>query len=254
MPKAIGRNARIWINQANVSGDLNDMTIGHEGDTPENTAYGSTNHTFETDGLRTWSVSWSGLFNDTNTAGGLGVEAMVSLSGEVAGSGLAGAWWRGHSTCMIGYEGDVVIQSLNVSTPLADMATSDGTLSGCGWLARTRSLSGSIISSSTAASTYSTCSFDNSVSTTKVIYGILRVPQASATTAGSLQAVIQHSGDDSSWATLIAFTTFDVTNGSTFEAKSVSGASRYLRAGYAIGGATGSDSQVALFISGGPVI
>lgn len=250
MPKVAAKKARFWINQANVSGDLNDVSITQEAETPDASTFGADYRVMVKNALRTWSATWGGFFNDTNSSGSLGWEQL--LRSLVGGSVVAGMYWSGLSTSSIGYEGAGVLASFGVTAPLADIVTANATVTGSDWLARVYVLAGSVASGSTSGST-STCSVDMGGSWGGTFYGILRVPEGSGT-SGSLQAKVQHSGNDSTWTDLLTFTTLNLgSSASTFEVKSATGASRYVRAQYSIG-ASGATASAVIMISAGRAI
>lgn len=246
--KTVAKNARFWINQANVSGDLNDVSVAQEAETPDASNFTSNYRVMIKNSLRTWNATWAGFFNDSGSSGSPGLENL--LRPLVGGSVVMGCFWSGLSTSQIGYEGAGVLQSLEVGAPLADMVTANATMTGSDWLARNYVLAGSVASGSTAASTAG-CSVNMGAEWTGTFYGVLRMPEGGAT-AGSVQATVEHSGDDSTFATLLTFTTIDLaTTGSKFEVKSATGASQYIRAFYSIGGTAAS---AVLMITGGKAL
>lgn len=254
--QATGRSTAVWVNQSNVSGDLNSGGISLTADTPEKTTFGDTYHRTFTSQLKAWTGNWDGLFSDVTTAGSVGVEESLNNIGTGA-SAIIGYWWHGTGACDVGYEGPAILESYDVTSPVADAVSLTAAWSGSNGLARTWALSACVQSGSTAASTTgnSGCSYDMGASFSGTLWGFLRVTLGSATTAGSLQATIQDSGDDSSFSDFITFTTLDLAaTGSTFETLSATGASRYIRAQYAIGGTTGSDADATFLITAGKAL
>ena len=255
--KVAAKAARFWINQANVSGDLNDVSVSQEAETPDASNFTSNYRQMIKNSLRTWNATWAGFFNDIGSTGSPGLENL--LRPLVSGSVVMGCFWSGTSTSQIGYEGAGVLQSLEVGAPLADMVTANATMTGSDWLSRDWVLAASIASGSTAAST-AACSVDMGASWSGTFYGVLRMPEGSGSgVAASVQAIVQHSGDDVTFASLLTFTTIALsTTSSTFEVKSATGASRYIRAFYAVGASAVSGASPAasavLFMTGGKAL
>ena len=250
--KVAARNARFWINQANVSGDLNDVSLNQEAETPDASTFGATYRVMIKNSLRTWTATWGGFFNDIGGTGSPGIENL--LRPLVNGSVVAGMYWSGTATSQLGYDGAGVLTSLAIAAPLADMVTANAGMTGSDWLARTWVLAGSVESGSTATGSISGCSVDMGASWGGTFYGVFRMPEGSATGTGSVQATVQHSGDDASFSDLLTFTTVNiVTTSSTFEVKSATAASRYIRSRYAIG-VSGSSASAALMVTGGKAL
>jgi len=249
--QTIGKSSRIWVDQTNVSGDLNDVTTSVAADTPEKTTFIDIAHTMFTGGLRTWGVNWAGLFNDTTTAGSVGLETMLNNI-RAGGSGIVASFWHGHSACNVGYEGPAVLASYEFPTPVAEAVTATAAWTGSVYIARTQSLSGCLTDTGSTAASVSTCGINLGGSMTGTLRAFLRVPLASATTAGSMTVTIQDSADDTTYTDSASFTTLDlVGTGCAILTASQSTASQYVRAQYAIGGATGSDAAVSFLISAG---
>ncbi len=248
--KGLGRNSRIWVDQVDVSGDLNDVTTNIAADTPEATAYSDIAHTMIPGGLITWGVSWAGLFNDTTTGGSVGLESILNnIKG--GGSGIVGSFWHGNSACNIGYEGPAVLASYEVPIPVGEAITTSATWTGSVFIARTRSLTGFLTDTGSTAASVSTCGINLGGSMVGTLRAFLRVPLSSATVAGSMTVTIQDSADDTTYTDSASFALLDVTDGSAILTASQSTASQYVRAQYAIGGATGCDAAVSFLISAG---
>lgn len=243
------RTTQIWLNGQNVSGDLNSATFSYSAETPENTTFGMQNRSFLTGGLRVWDVSWDGYFNDVTTTGSPGIEHILTNIGP-GGSAVLTMLWHGNSTSNTGYAGVGIVSSFEHTAPVDGAVSTTLTFASSATLARVFSLAGSVQSGSTAASTY-TNSYDMGGSHPGAFHGFLHLPQSSvsAANAASGQFVVQHSGDDTTFADLLTFTTVDFqTTASTYELKSTTAASRYIRAGYAIGGVNAS--AVFLIVAG----
>lgn len=100
-----------------VSGDINNSSFPLASDTPENTAYGDTYHSFQTGGLKTAEFNLDGWFNDTATTGietvlsGIGTGGATQIVWGAAGSTSG---YRKTSACM-------TLVSYDITSPVADM-------------------------------------------------------------------------------------------------------------------------------------
>lgn len=214
-----------------LSTDFNTVTISRSAETPDSTCFKSTTRTRMEGGVKDWTVGLGGLFNDET---GAAEERAHTL---LAGSTILGIWPHNYTTaCNLGYEGESVEPDYSVEAPVEGIVTLSSTWSGSGDIYRTHILK--TLSACSTAGSASGSTRDYSASGDVV--GVLRCTAASGTSP-TLDAIIQHSGDDSAWTDLIAFTQMTAGSGCELKSGSVSG-SRYLRAKWTLAG-TGEDFE-----------
>lgn len=125
-----GRAAEFHIEDSggtirDVSTDLNDITIDITVNNPEDTAFGDTFITRSASGLRDYSMSVSGWYDDTASTG---IETV--LQGILAEIGVFKYLPGGSVTGNRIYSGCVVLDSYGVTSPVDGMITLTAAFSG----------------------------------------------------------------------------------------------------------------------------
>ena len=120
--QTLSKNATVGIDDGtgaskSVQGDVSDSTITFGADTPENTAYGDSAHSFQTGGLKTEGFNLNGWFNDTATTGLETILSGIGAGGStryIVGPAGSTSGYRKYTAC-------AVLQSWEISAPVADM-------------------------------------------------------------------------------------------------------------------------------------
>lgn len=229
MPFRHGKAAKVLINQFDVSSYLNDGSVSQSIETGETTNYGSGGVKTYVVGLTDSTLSLSGLWDGAASAIDEIVQAQLGTDPEVvtfAPEGLTAG--RRLITCT------PIATSYEVSSPVADVVSISFEAQSSDRLDRGISLSDLTSISATGNGT----SQDNTVSTSNGGVGTLHVPVN--TRNGATTFLVQHSADNSTWATLVTFTSVGSTT-VTSERVAVTGTvNRYLRVQYTVAGTTGA--------------
>lgn len=221
-----GRGASVYLSAYNIGGDLNDVGIDITANNPEVTAFGDTFVNRSGCGIRDWTMTHAGYYNDQTTTASPGLEHILKDAISTACS--VEIIFQGAAVSNLGYAGEYPTADYSISTPVDGVVTLTSTYTGSGGLYRVFDLSGDKQSGCTASAS-AQASVDTGGSLTANHNGFLRVWAGSATGTGSLVVKVQHSGDDTTFSDLITFTT---ATGSTAEIKNVTSASRYIRSQY----------------------
>lgn len=104
---------------------LTSVDFSEENDTHDNTVLGLEAHTFQT-GLTNGTITLNGFWDATATVGAATVlDSLVGLDGITAGFEYGPA---GTTTGLVKYSGECILQSLDYSSPVADLVTFTATL------------------------------------------------------------------------------------------------------------------------------
>lgn len=212
-----------------ISTDLNTATVSRSVEVPDASTFQSQDRKRLPNGIFDWNITFAGLFND-NT--GAVEERAHTLLGASSIIGVFPA--KATTACTVGYEGVPIESDYNVDAPVDGVVAISATWTGSGDIARTYIVQGLAACSTTGSLGGNSRDFSASRAN---VTAVLRCTTASGTTP-TLDVVLQHSGNDSVWSDVLAFT--QVTAGSTAELRTATGASRYMRAHRAITG-TGAD-------------
>ena len=228
--QTVAKNCAVMLRGRELSTDFNTVAVSRSAETPESTCFKSSTRTRMEGGIEDWAVTLGGLFNDET---GAAEEQAHTL---LAGSTILGVWPHGNATaCNLGYEGECVEPDYSVEAPVEGIVTLSSTWSGSGDIYRTHILKISSACSTAGSASGSTRDYSGSGD----VVGVLRCTAGSGASP-TLDAIIQHSADDSAWSDLITFA--QVTAGSVAEIKHGSSGSRYLRAKWTLAG-TGEDFE-----------
>jgi len=96
-----------------VSGDVNQVTLSFPAETPENTGFGDNTRTRLPDGLKDWTLTGAGHFNDTATTGIETVFWGIHGKQTVANFGPAGS-----SSGYVKYSGSGILQDYSIESPV----------------------------------------------------------------------------------------------------------------------------------------
>ena len=242
MPKITARNAEVIAKGVDISARTNAVTLNMTAEAPDVTAFKSVVRERLANGLKDAEFSGNAFFD---TAASNVHELFSSL---LTASTVYGFYPQAASSGRLGYEFSGIMTEYSSDFGVPDAATAAFTVSACGDVVRGESLGYKTVTGDTAASGYldSGCSVDFSGSTAnvgKVIWRVLNI----AGTSACVSASYQHSGDDSSFVTLIDFDNVALPN--TLSSGSYSSASQYRRIKYNVT-ATGSLSATIQGFSG----
>jgi predicted secreted protein len=115
-----GKNAQFTLGATNISNTLNEISMPREIETAETTTFGQQDKTYIT-GLSDATVSVSGMFDATVDA------AINTLITNLKSGSIASASFRygpaGSAGGAVKFEGDVLITSYELSSPVGDVVT-----------------------------------------------------------------------------------------------------------------------------------
>ena len=242
MPKITARNAEVIAKGIDISARSNAVTLSMTAEAPDVTAFKSTVRERLANGLKDAEFGGNAFFD---TAASNVDELFNSL---LTGSAIYGFYPRSASSGRVGYEFSGIMTEYSSDFGVPDAAAATFTVSGCGDVVRGKALGYKTISGDTSSSGYldSGCSVDFTGSTANAGKAVWRVLNIAGTSA-CISASYQHSGDDTSFTTLIDFSNLALPNSVLDD--TYSSASQYRRIKYEIT-ATGSFSATIQGFSG----
>jgi hypothetical protein len=234
-----GKSVNVFIDEYDFSSYFNDMSATSNLEPTETTAFGSSAKTYIA-GLRDGTISLSGMFEGTTTGTDVWFEGVMGLTTK---QNIIVAP-EGHGLGNVATVANSDDTSYEVSGSVGDLV-----MTSAEFQASTGVESGLLLSSgaSITAKTNGT-SVDNTASTTDGGVGFFSLPVN--TRSGTVDAVIQHSSDNSTFADLVTFTSVNATTLTSERVEVASGTTvnRYLRLKltYAVG--TGASTPVVAFV------
>lgn len=229
-----GKNTAILYSQYNLSSFLNEVSSSTEVETGETTAFGQNSKTYVV-GLNDGTMSASGLFEATSTAGSEGVDPVISAS---LGSDTDGVLTYAMSGLTVGQPAKIAaVQSTSyeVSSPVGDVVSISAEFQANGGIQTGLILASGTVS--TATTTNGTAQ-DNAASSANG--GVANFHVTANANGGSTTLKVQHSADNSTWADLSGVTITAGANTRTSGRVAVSGTvNRYVR-GVAVTASTGA--------------
>jgi hypothetical protein len=228
-----GKNTKVLIADADLSGYFRDSTMSANMDMADTSVYGNVYKTY-LQGLGEASISLSGLFDGAEDAVDEKLHALIGTDATTAISIAPNGFAVGARVFAMG----AAQSSYEISSPVSDVVSLSAAFSS---KTNTGGKSGVSLSPLTAVTaTANGTAVDNLEATTNGGYGVLHVTAVSGTTPTNT-VKIQHSSDNSVWADLVTFTA--LTTLTTSEVVAVAAGTtvnRYLRAQYTIAGTTPS--------------
>lgn len=103
-----------------LSSNLTNVAFSRQNDTHDNTAFGASGHTFQA-GLTNGKITLTGWTDTTATTGTLTV--LGSLVGLTANSVSFEYGPHGNATGAVKYTGECILESLDISDPVADLVS-----------------------------------------------------------------------------------------------------------------------------------
>ena len=103
-----------------LSSNLTNVAFSRQNDTHDNTGFGATGHTFQA-GLTNGKITLTGWTDTTATTGTLTV--LGSLVGLTANSVSFEYGPHGNATGAVKYTGECILESLDISDPVADLVS-----------------------------------------------------------------------------------------------------------------------------------
>lgn len=117
----------------NISPYLTGVDFSQENDTHDTTAYGAEGHTFIA-GLTNGTITLTGFWDKTASVGSATVlDSLVGLDSVTLGFEYGP---EGNTAGLTKYSGECILQSLDYSTPVADLVTFTATLQISGSVAK----------------------------------------------------------------------------------------------------------------------
>lgn len=194
-----GKDTRVIFNGLNLSQQLREASVSVTVDTPETTTFGSTAKSYVV-GVPDSRVELSGLF--TNNEGGVGFDAASQFEAALGGASpyLLTLCPAGFGLGAPAKTISVLEAQYQVGTTISDVASIQSSFQGTGRIYSGVSLGDFWTSGFTATTTGST--LDNTVATAG---GAACVLQMSNFRNAAVTVTVEHSTDNSSWATLATF-------------------------------------------------
>lgn len=231
-----GKGTKVLFHKYDLSSFLNDSSFSRNLETGETTTYGKNSKTYIV-GQGDGTVSLSGMFDASAGA----VDEVLSLAlvagaDSVASIGTSG-FTLGNAVMMI----NSVQNSYEVSSPVADVVSVSAELQSNGDMDTGKSLKD--LASVTATGNQS--SVDNAASSLNG--GVAHLHVTVNAQLGNTVVLVQHSADNSTWATLVTFATVATTvlTSQRVEVAAGTTVNRYLRASYTLGSTGGVTFQVS---------
>ena len=236
-----GKTTAVLVDEFDMSGYFNNVDFSMSLDTAETTAFAASAKAY-IPGLKDATLSVSGMFSQDATVGSDVVLAAALGSTTtpvvtvVQGTGTIG------NRCVLGRAHET---SYATSNPVGDVVSisADFNASTDGTANQTLGLASGVILTTGASIAYGSLgalsSVDNTASSAS---GGMATLHASTNTiaGGATTVLVQHSADNSTWATLITFTAISAST-TTKQLSAVSGTvNRYLRASASTAGSSGS--------------
>lgn len=191
-----GKHTAILFDEFNLSPFLNEVSSSQEVETGETTAFGQNAKTYIV-GLADGTVSASGLFEATSTAGQEGIDPTISASlGRETGGVLTFAQEglvAGRRVKMA----QVKSTSYEVSAPVGDVVSVSAEFQASGGVQAGHVLATGTVSTAT---TTNGAAVDNAASSANG--GVAHFHVTANANGGSTTLKVQHSADNSSWADL----------------------------------------------------
>lgn len=215
-----GKNTRAWCAAVNLSTAAVDSTFDAAADTADTTTYGNSDKTYIAT-LRDANINVSGLFDaSTSPAATQTMAALEGSTNTVPLSIVYGGPTAGNPARVA----RVLVTGVNVKAPAADVVSADYTFQaldgpGFGALIRTGTIS------TTGAGTGVSLVPTGASTANATVIANLHVTAVTGST-GSATLVLQHSSNNSSWATL---TTWTAVSAAGYQTVVVTGAKKYLR-------------------------
>jgi hypothetical protein len=238
MPFVHGKKTAVLFDQYDLSAYLNEASYSAEIETAETTAFGNNSKAY-IPGLADGTVSLSGMFEgsansiDATLATSLGATTDNVLTTAIGGNTI------GNRARLAAIQST----SYEVTAPVGDIVSASAELQCDGGLDAGIVLAAGVTASATGSQTGQ----DNGASTTNGGVGHLHV--TSNTRNGAVQVLVEHSADNSTWATLVTFTA--TTSSTTLANRQVittNPVNRYLRATVSsVAGSTGSITYSVAF-------
>jgi hypothetical protein len=225
MARVVARNVEIFGGGRDLSGRSNSVTLTFSAEAPEVTAFRDSTRQRLPGGLRDSELTADGFFDNAASQMDENLNAMVSAS----------AWWAlfpiTASGSKAGREFAGILTEYSAVGAVADAATVSFTVPGSAPFYFVNSLGHTTVSGCWAGSqAISSVDFSGSAASGM---GFFRLFEISGTNP-EVGASLQHSGNDSTWTTLLDFGAASV--GNTATGASYSSASRYRRLKYIFAG------------------
>jgi len=222
----VAKDCTVLVGGYNFSNDLNTCTVGRTTEVPERTGFGETTRTRKDGGIKDWSITFAGFFNDNTGAMENRIQSLL------AGSAVVAVFPHGITTaCEIGYQGEAVEPNMGIESPVEGMVTANAEWSGSGDLHRGYILVPESASAIIATGSHAAPSRDFGGSAANVSAAIHITDGSSSESTDTMSFILQHSADDSAWSDLITFTLVSAsgTSGCLAEVKTGTNGSRYMR-------------------------
>jgi len=238
MGKIVARNADVFVQGRDISGQMNQVTLSLTAEAPDVTSFGDDDRTRLADTLKDAELSVNGFWNSSASnvdelfSSVLGASAFAGFYPESASSGYSGREFRG------------VMTDYNTESSVPDATGVSATISGSSNVHYGNSL-GYTTFSGTASGALGSVDFTANSASVVVIWRVLEYG-ASAT---GVSASYQHSNDDASFTTLIDMGTITGPNESACQ--SATSACRYRRLKYV---ATGSAATATIQAFSGSIV
>lgn len=220
-----GMNTVVLFDKYDLGQYLRSTDIDDGTDLPEDTTYGSTSRTYKL-GLEEGSFSFEGLYDgDADAVDQVFREAMRAAAGKIASVVIGGNTLGNPARLAKTKQG-----TYTVAGDVGDLVSITGECQADGGL-----FSGLLAATHTArTSTANGTGIDNAASTARGYVANLHVTDVSGTDP-TLDVLVEHSADGSTWATLATFT--QVTAAAAEQLLASSGTvNRHLRITWTIGG------------------
>lgn len=223
MARIVARNAGVVVDGRNVSGRSNNVALSFTVEAPEVTSFNESTRTRVPGGLGDSEMTIDGFYDESASS----VDELYSSL--LAASGLWGFFPAGLSASGRGREFTGIISEYTPTVAVADAATTSVTVSTCQPFLYTRILSACMLEGSGASAAVGSVDFSASVS--GQVYGILRY-LSGAGASPTIAASLQDSADDSTWTTLMVFSSLSI--GNTKDTQTSTSAARYRRLKYIV--------------------
>lgn len=223
MGQNTGINTLLFFDQFDVSGDGNRVGISRSAEAPEKTTFQPAGRTRQRSGsgLRDWTVSFDGFFNDVSPSG---VDAL--FGGRFGGGSMLGVYFDGSAAAsQVGYEGTPLTTAYNRESPVDGMVTVSAEWSGSGPLLRTIVVRTGSLDSSSGSAVTNSIDLGGDIATLRAFARVYR--ETSLGSGSGFKLTLQHGGNDSVFSSLGALDTTFTASG--LEQKQFTSASRYVR-------------------------
>ena len=227
-----GKDTKVFVNNTDFSSYFNNVDTTRSADVAESTTFGNSAKTYIS-GNKDGTLSIAGFFDATADAT---LQPLLGGADMIISVGIDGL--DATDSCVFG-KGNIT--NYGVSSPVGDIVATSIDMQADSGL-----YNGTVLENRTVTTTTTGTARDNTLSTANGGAGFLIV---SASSGGSptLDAKIQHSADNTTYADLVTFTQ---ATGTTSEVKLVSEGTtvnRYLKAILTVGGSTPSFTAIIGF-------